>query len=83
MLKSSSGNTLYQPQSICGRVRHMKSILYVICAIALLSTAGCIFPGDQGYRGDRGDRGGGGYSDHGDYRGGDHGDNGGYQDEDH
>ena len=55
----------------------MKIILLLLCAVTLLFTSGCIFPGD---RGDRGGRGGRGYSEHnahGDHYGehsGDHGD---------
>lgn len=57
----------------------MKSILYLICVVGLLSTTGCIFWGGGG---DRGYHGGGGHSvdsahpDHGE-QGGDHSDNGG------
>jgi hypothetical protein len=47
----------------------MKSILYLICAIALLTSTGCIFWGDGGGR-DHSDRGGrSSYGDHNDHPG--------------
>jgi hypothetical protein len=48
----------------------MKIILLIICALAVLATSGCIFPG--GRWGD-GDRGHGGHEEHGgDHGGGEH-----------
>lgn len=44
----------------------MKSILYLVCFITLLTTAGCIFPGDR----DHSDRGRpSSYGDHNDHPG--------------
>ena len=47
----------------------MKIILLLLCAVTLLFTSGCFFPGG---RGDGDGRGYGGHDDHGDH-GGDHG----------
>ena len=34
----------------------MRNLLYLMTVLTLLATAGCIFPGDRGYREERGGR---------------------------